>query len=516
MTDARRPKPSQVGHRARPEPGGRHESPQGLHRDDRRRRARPADDAHDADHHDATTPPRPTDAALRCRPRRPARAPRPRGPAIPARRAAHASPCSPAGAPPSTTSRCPRRRPSATGCSRPGHEVVWVEIGRDGAWRRDGERARADARRRACSAPMSCFPALHGPFGEDGTVQGMLETLDVPYVGAGVAASAVCWTRCCSRTLMARGRRAAGRLRRRPRASAGARTRERVLAELARARAAGVRQARPPRLLGRDRQGRASAATLAERARAGVRPRRARDRRGARRAASRSSAACSAAARATSARRRRRARSPPSRARSSFAGEFYDYDAKYTPGGMELPSRRASPRAPARACSELALRVRRRRLRRPRARRLLRRGRAGARQRAQHDARLHPDERLRQAAGRLRRPLPGAHRPALPARARAPRAAALPTASSARRCGATSPSARAARPAAPVRRCHTEIRRRCGPAAARSAQRSSGGGPRAIVCARRSTRALSTRAAASRVRPRSSAVGQFRSMWSAT
>jgi D-alanine-D-alanine ligase len=36
------------------------------------------------------------------------------------------------------------------------------------------------------------FPALHGPFGEDGSIQGLLETLDVAYVGAGVAASAVC------------------------------------------------------------------------------------------------------------------------------------------------------------------------------------------------------------------------------------------------------------------------------------------------------------------------------------
>lgn len=35
------------------------------------------------------------------------------------------------------------------------------------------------------------FPVLHGPGGEDGTVQGLLETLGVPYVGAGVAASAV-------------------------------------------------------------------------------------------------------------------------------------------------------------------------------------------------------------------------------------------------------------------------------------------------------------------------------------
>jgi D-alanine-D-alanine ligase len=34
------------------------------------------------------------------------------------------------------------------------------------------------------------FPVLHGPFGEDGTIQGMLETLGLPYVGAGVLGSA--------------------------------------------------------------------------------------------------------------------------------------------------------------------------------------------------------------------------------------------------------------------------------------------------------------------------------------
>src|SRR5262245_66199994 len=36
------------------------------------------------------------------------------------------------------------------------------------------------------------FPVLHGPFGEDGTGQGLLELANVPYVGAGVAASALC------------------------------------------------------------------------------------------------------------------------------------------------------------------------------------------------------------------------------------------------------------------------------------------------------------------------------------
>jgi D-alanine-D-alanine ligase len=46
------------------------------------------------------------------------------------------------------------------------------------------------------------FGALHGPFGEDGTVQGLLEMLDVPYVGAGVAASAVCLDKVLFKQLM--------------------------------------------------------------------------------------------------------------------------------------------------------------------------------------------------------------------------------------------------------------------------------------------------------------------------
>ena len=46
------------------------------------------------------------------------------------------------------------------------------------------------------------FPVLHGPFGEDGTVQGLLETLDVAYVGAGVAASAVCMDKVLFKELM--------------------------------------------------------------------------------------------------------------------------------------------------------------------------------------------------------------------------------------------------------------------------------------------------------------------------
>lgn len=35
------------------------------------------------------------------------------------------------------------------------------------------------------------FPVLHGTYGEDGTIQGLLEVLDIPYVGAGVLGSAI-------------------------------------------------------------------------------------------------------------------------------------------------------------------------------------------------------------------------------------------------------------------------------------------------------------------------------------
>jgi len=40
--------------------------------------------------------------------------------------------------------------------------------------------------------PDVAFLAMHGPGGEDGTLQGFLETLQIPYVGSGVAASAIC------------------------------------------------------------------------------------------------------------------------------------------------------------------------------------------------------------------------------------------------------------------------------------------------------------------------------------
>ncbi len=47
------------------------------------------------------------------------------------------------------------------------------------------------------------FPTLHGPFGEDGTVQGLCEMAGVAYVGPGVLASAVCMDKTASKRLLA-------------------------------------------------------------------------------------------------------------------------------------------------------------------------------------------------------------------------------------------------------------------------------------------------------------------------
>jgi D-alanine-D-alanine ligase len=86
-----------------------------------------------------------------------------------------------------------------------GHEVVWVQIDEEGAWRAGDERLAMVPGEGLLGADV-VFPVLHGPFGEDGTVQGLLETLDVAYVGAGVAASAVCMDKVLFKQLM----RAAG------------------------------------------------------------------------------------------------------------------------------------------------------------------------------------------------------------------------------------------------------------------------------------------------------------------
>jgi len=46
------------------------------------------------------------------------------------------------------------------------------------------------------------FPVLHGPFGEDGVLQGHLEAIGVPYVGAGVLASAICMDKGIAKSIL--------------------------------------------------------------------------------------------------------------------------------------------------------------------------------------------------------------------------------------------------------------------------------------------------------------------------
>jgi D-alanine-D-alanine ligase len=80
------------------------------------------------------------------------------------------------------------------------YDVVTVAIRRDGRWELgSGDGSVAETLPvPAANAPATLgevdvvLPILHGPFGEDGTVQGLLELAGVAYVGAGVAASALC------------------------------------------------------------------------------------------------------------------------------------------------------------------------------------------------------------------------------------------------------------------------------------------------------------------------------------
>ena len=84
------------------------------------------------------------------------------------------------------------------------YDVRAIDIGRDGTWQLPRATPRAElggGRNLPVKSANGVqpfgevdvvFPVLHGPFGEDGTVQGLLELAGVAYVGAGVTASALC------------------------------------------------------------------------------------------------------------------------------------------------------------------------------------------------------------------------------------------------------------------------------------------------------------------------------------
>ena len=87
-----------------------------------------------------------------------------------------------------------------TALEESGNEVVSVQIDREGRWElgagtkalERGDRLPGKEVATTISDVDVVFPVLHGPFGEDGTVQGLLELANVPYVGAGVLGSALC------------------------------------------------------------------------------------------------------------------------------------------------------------------------------------------------------------------------------------------------------------------------------------------------------------------------------------
>jgi D-alanine-D-alanine ligase len=92
-----------------------------------------------------------------------------------------------------------------TGVAEAGHEVLDVRIARSGAWMHDDE-ALSLVPGGGLLGADAVFPVLHGPFGEDGTVQGLLELLDVPYVGAGVLASSLCMDKVVFKEVLAAAR----------------------------------------------------------------------------------------------------------------------------------------------------------------------------------------------------------------------------------------------------------------------------------------------------------------------
>jgi len=90
----------------------------------------------------------------------------------------------------------------ARGLEEAGHEALPVTIDRDGGWSFRAAPVELIPAAGLLGADVA-FPALHGPFGEDGSVQGVLEWLDLPYVGSDVLASAVCMDKLTLKRLFA-------------------------------------------------------------------------------------------------------------------------------------------------------------------------------------------------------------------------------------------------------------------------------------------------------------------------
>ena len=90
----------------------------------------------------------------------------------------------------------------SAGLTEAGHEVIEVLVSRQGAWSAGAEPVELAPGAGLLGVDV-VFPVLHGPFGEDGSVQGLLECLDVPYVGCDVLSSALCMDKLSLKRLFA-------------------------------------------------------------------------------------------------------------------------------------------------------------------------------------------------------------------------------------------------------------------------------------------------------------------------
>ncbi len=110
-------------------------------------------------------------------------------------------------------------RTIAQGLQQAGHTVVPLGLATDGCWVDETAAAAALAGRvdrldavglpvaRTMERLLTCdcevlFPIVHGTWGEDGTLQGLCEMLDLPYVGPGVTCSAVCMDKAIAKRLL--------------------------------------------------------------------------------------------------------------------------------------------------------------------------------------------------------------------------------------------------------------------------------------------------------------------------
>jgi D-alanine-D-alanine ligase len=111
-------------------------------------------------------------------------------------------------------------RTVAAGLAAAGHRAVPLGVAQDGGWVDRATAARALAgeldalpplgipvvstlERLLDDPPEAIFPIVHGTWGEDGTLQGLCEMLDLPYVGADVTASAVAMDKLAAKRLLA-------------------------------------------------------------------------------------------------------------------------------------------------------------------------------------------------------------------------------------------------------------------------------------------------------------------------